>query len=58
MFEWLGPAMFAGALLLLAFGYPVAFSLGERQLFLAFSGSRSTFSTRFLSRLYPNACLG
>ena len=26
--EWLGPAMFAGALLLLSLGYPVAFSLG------------------------------
>jgi len=26
--EWLGPAMFAGALTLLSFGYPVAFSLG------------------------------
>ena len=28
MIEWLGPAMFAGALLLLSLGYPVAFSLG------------------------------
>lgn len=27
-FEWLGPMMFAGALVLLSFGYPVAFSLG------------------------------
>jgi len=27
-YDWLGPAMFAGALLLLSFGYPVAFSLG------------------------------
>ncbi len=27
-FEWLGPAMFAGALVLLSIGYPVAFSLG------------------------------
>ncbi|MEL7225142.1 MAG: TRAP transporter large permease subunit, partial [Cyanobacteria bacterium J06576_12] len=26
--EWLGPAMFAGALALLSLGYPVAFSLG------------------------------
>ena len=26
--EWLGPAMFAGALVLLSLGYPVAFSLG------------------------------
>lgn len=27
-FEWLGPLMFAGALMLLSLGYPVAFSLG------------------------------
>jgi tripartite ATP-independent transporter DctM subunit len=27
-YEWLGPAMFAGALVLLSLGYPVAFSLG------------------------------
>ncbi|MDJ0797931.1 MAG: TRAP transporter large permease subunit [Calothrix sp. MO_167.B12] len=27
-YDWLGPAMFAGALLLLSFGYSVAFSLG------------------------------
>jgi tripartite ATP-independent transporter DctM subunit len=27
-FEWLGPVMFAGALVLLSLGYPVAFSLG------------------------------
>ncbi|MEM9092863.1 MAG: TRAP transporter large permease subunit [Cyanobacteria bacterium P01_F01_bin.53] len=28
MIDWLGPAMFAGALALLSLGYPVAFSLG------------------------------
>ena len=28
MIDWLGPSMFAGALLLLSLGYPVAFSLG------------------------------
>ena len=28
MIDWLGPVMFAGALLLLSLGYPVAFSLG------------------------------
>jgi tripartite ATP-independent transporter DctM subunit len=27
-YEWLGPLMFAGALVLLSLGYPVAFSLG------------------------------
>jgi tripartite ATP-independent transporter DctM subunit len=27
-YEWLGPLMFAGALILLSLGYPVAFSLG------------------------------
>ena len=28
LLDWLGPLMFAGALVLLSFGYPVAFSLG------------------------------
>jgi TRAP-type mannitol/chloroaromatic compound transport system permease large subunit len=27
-YEWLGPLMFAGALVFLSLGYPVAFSLG------------------------------
>ncbi|MEM9164878.1 MAG: TRAP transporter large permease subunit, partial [Cyanobacteria bacterium P01_F01_bin.4] len=28
LIDWLGPLMFAGALVLLSLGYPVAFSLG------------------------------
>jgi len=28
MYDWLGPTMFLGALVILGIGYPVAFSLG------------------------------
>ena len=38
-FDWLGIAMFAGALFLLAFGYPVAFSLGGVSLIFAVIGA-------------------
>ena len=32
-YDWLGPLMFVAALILLSFGYPVAFSLAQlRQL--------------------------
>jgi len=37
-FEWLGPAMFAGALVLLSLGYPVAFSLGGVSILFALIG--------------------
>ena len=36
--DWLGPLMFAGALLLIFTGYPVAFSLGGTALVFAFIG--------------------
>ena len=39
MIDWLGPFMFAGALLLLSFGYPVAFSLGGVSIIFALIGS-------------------
>ncbi|MGF1542333.1 MAG: TRAP transporter large permease subunit [Pleurocapsa sp.] len=38
-YDWLGMAMFAGALILLSFGYPVAFSLGGVALIFAFVGT-------------------
>ncbi|NET07796.1 MAG: TRAP transporter large permease subunit [Symploca sp. SIO2B6] len=38
-YEWLGPAMFAGALVLLSLGYPVAFSLGGVAILFAIFGS-------------------
>jgi tripartite ATP-independent transporter DctM subunit len=36
--EWLGPMMFLGALVLLAFGYPVAFALGGTAILFAIIG--------------------
>ncbi|NEP01958.1 MAG: TRAP transporter large permease subunit [Symploca sp. SIO2E9] len=38
-YEWLGPLMFAGALVLLSLGYPVAFSLGGVAILFAILGS-------------------
>jgi tripartite ATP-independent transporter DctM subunit len=38
-YEWLGVAMFAGALLFLSLGYPVAFSLGGVAIFFALIGA-------------------
>lgn len=38
-YDWLGPAMFAGALFLLSFGYPVAFSLGGVAILFSLLGS-------------------
>ncbi len=38
-YDWLGMAMFAGALVLLSFGYPVAFSLGGVAIIFAFIGA-------------------
>ncbi len=37
-YEWLGPAMFAGALVFLSLGYPVAFSLGGVAIVFALLG--------------------
>jgi len=50
--EWLAPAMFAGALALLALGYPVAFSLGGvALLFAAIGTATGSFDPVFLSAL-------
>jgi tripartite ATP-independent transporter DctM subunit len=38
-YDWLGVSMFAGVLVLLSFGYPVAFSLGGVALLFALIGS-------------------
>lgn len=38
-YEWLGPLMFVGALVLLSLGYPVAFSLGGVSLLFAIIGA-------------------
>ncbi|NES24291.1 MAG: C4-dicarboxylate ABC transporter, partial [Symploca sp. SIO3E6] len=38
-YEWLGPLMFLGALVLLPLGYPVAFSLGGVAILFALIGT-------------------
>jgi tripartite ATP-independent transporter DctM subunit len=51
-YEWLGPVMFAGALLLLAFGYPVAFSLGGVAILFGLLGiSLGVFDPIFISAM-------
>lgn len=50
--EWLGPLMFLGALLFLALGYPVAFSLGAVALIFAGIGTLfGAFDPVFLSAM-------
>ncbi|NER84373.1 MAG: TRAP transporter large permease subunit [Leptolyngbya sp. SIO1D8] len=51
-FEWLGPVMFAGALVLLSLGYPVAFSLGGvAMLFTLIGVAFGAFDPVFLTAL-------
>lgn len=51
-YEWLGPTMFAGALLLLSLGYPVAFSLGGVAILFAVIGiSLGVFDPIFLTAM-------
>ncbi|MGK7888435.1 MAG: TRAP transporter large permease subunit [Leptolyngbyaceae cyanobacterium] len=50
--DWLGPGMFAGALLLLSLGYPVAFSLGGVAVLFALIGiSLGVFEPVFLTAM-------
>ncbi|NEQ30487.1 MAG: TRAP transporter large permease subunit [Leptolyngbya sp. SIO4C5] len=51
-YEWLGPAMFGGALVLLSLGYPVAFSLGGVAVLFALIGiSLGVFEPVFLTAM-------
>ncbi|MCW6034969.1 TRAP transporter large permease subunit [Spirulina subsalsa FACHB-351] len=51
-YDWLGPAMFAGALLLLSLGYPVAFSLGGVAILFGLVGvALDIFNPLFLTAL-------
>jgi len=51
-YEWLGPTMFAAALVFLALGYPVAFSLGGVALLFSLLGiSLGVFDPIFLTAL-------
>ena len=50
--DWLGPAMFAGALALLSFGYPVAFSLGGVSILFGLIGiALNVFDPIFLTAM-------
>ncbi|WP_088242587.1 TRAP transporter large permease [Calothrix rhizosoleniae] len=49
-YDWLGPAMFVGALLLLSFGYSVAFSLGGVSILFGLIGI-------FLQELNPDQAI-
>lgn len=50
--DWLGPAMFAGALALLSLGYPVAFSLGGVAIFFGLIGiALGVFDPIFLTAM-------
>ncbi|ALF52321.1 C4-dicarboxylate ABC transporter [Nostoc piscinale CENA21] len=51
-YEWLGPLMFAGALVLLSLGYPVAFSLGGVAIVFGLLGiSLAVFDPIFLTAM-------
>ena len=57
-YDWLGIAMFAGALLLLSFGYPVAFSLGGVAIIFALIGTAvGEFSLSFFNAM-PSRIFG
>ena len=52
LYDWLGLIMFAGALILLSFGYPVAFSLGGVAIIFGLLGiSLDIFSANFINAL-------
>ena len=57
-YDWLGIAMFAGALLLLSLGYPVAFSLGAVAIIFALIGTAvGEFSLSFFNAM-PSRIFG
>ena len=57
-YDWLGIAMFAGALVLLSFGYPVAFSLGGVAIIFALIGAAlGEFSLSFFNAM-PSRIFG
>ncbi|MBW3570547.1 MAG: TRAP transporter large permease subunit, partial [Gemmatimonadetes bacterium] len=56
--SWLAPAMFAGALLLIFSGYPVAFALGGTALVFAFAGVSAGFFDWHLLYAMPDRVFG
>ncbi|WP_129627710.1 TRAP transporter large permease [Candidatus Oscillochloris fontis] len=58
MYEWLGPAMFLGALLLLSLGYPVAFSLAAVGMAFGLLGVALDIFDPILIRAFPSRVFG
>ena len=58
MYEWLAPLMFAGALLLIFSGYPVAFALGGTSLIFAFIGVAVGYFDWYLLLALPDRVFG
>ena len=57
-YDWLGPAMFAGALLILSLGYPVAFSLGGVAILFALIGVSTGVFDLSLLKAMPSRIFG
>ncbi|MFV9505186.1 MAG: TRAP transporter large permease [Oscillochloridaceae bacterium umkhey_bin13] len=53
-YEWLGPLMFLGALVILGIGYPVAFSLGATAILFGIIGSSLGVFEPVLMRAMPS----
>lgn len=56
--EWMAPAMFAGLVIVLLMGYPVAFSLAANGLFFAIIGIQAGFFDMSLMQALPERVLG
>lgn len=58
MYEWLGPTMFLGALVILGIGYPVSFSLGAVAILFGFIGLQLDLFPEALMRALPSRIFG
>jgi tripartite ATP-independent transporter DctM subunit len=58
MYEWLGPTMFLGALVILGIGYPVSFSLGAVAMLFGFIGLQLGLFPEALMRAMPSRIFG
>jgi tripartite ATP-independent transporter DctM subunit len=58
MYEWLGPTMFIGALVILGIGYPVSFSLGAVAMLFGFIGLQLDLFPEALMRAMPSRIFG
>ncbi|WP_223246926.1 TRAP transporter large permease [Sulfuriferula thiophila] len=56
--EWMAPAMFAGLVIVLLMGYPVAFSLAANGLLFAIIGIQSGYFDMSLMQALPERVLG